>query len=128
MRAPGPTLEDPEADVSLVGEVTALAQSPDGRTLAVGYASGTCVHTCGERGWCERERGGMSRARAAFDATSHTTPTSQQKGAINLFEAGSGALNVTLHGHRAAVAALCFARSGAFFVHCSTHVLHHFTH
>jgi hypothetical protein len=40
MRAPGPTLEDPEADVSHVGEVTALAQSPDGKTVAVGYASG----------------------------------------------------------------------------------------
>ena len=53
MRAPGPTLEDPEADVSHVGEVTSLAQSPDGKTVAVGYASGGCLEGFGVRlgGW-----------------------------------------------------------------------------
>ena len=40
MRAPGPTLDDPEADVSHVGEVTSLASSPDGKTVAAGYVSG----------------------------------------------------------------------------------------
>lgn len=54
---------------------------------------------------------------------SHIHIEPPKKGAINLFEAGSGALKVTLHGHRAAVAALCFARSGTRLVH-----LRHATH
>ncbi len=41
------------------------------------------------------------------------TTTLGNTGAINLFEAGGGGgLKVTLHGHRAAVTALCYARSG----------------
>ena len=40
LRPPGPTLEDPETEVSHLGEVTCLALSPDGRTVAVGYHAG----------------------------------------------------------------------------------------
>ncbi|GAB5035806.1 wd repeat-containing protein 3 [Nannochloropsis oceanica] len=40
LRPPGPTLEDPETEVAHLGEVTALALSPDGRTVAVGYHAG----------------------------------------------------------------------------------------
>jgi len=40
LRPPGPTLEDPETEVAHLGEVTCLALSPDGRTVAVGYHAG----------------------------------------------------------------------------------------
>lgn len=62
MRAPGPTLEDPEADISHVGEVTALVQSPDGKTVAVGYASGACVWSCMFLGWLVNRSGGLGFA------------------------------------------------------------------
>ena len=72
MRPPGPTLDDPETDVSNLGEVTSLALSPDGATVAVGYHAGV----------------------------------------INLFAVRTGALQVTLHGHRSAVTSLHYSKGG----------------